>query len=102
MGHFALLFYTLALAVPFAAWRAWVAVVLWGWFITPVTGIGSPGLWVMAGIMLIAALFTPLRLDEHGEKTPFEIGAENTVKGVFAPLMALAFGALFAAFAGVL
>lgn len=44
-------------AAPFAAaWQAICYAPLWGWFITPVTGVSVPSLWALAGILLAARI----------------------------------------------
>lgn len=93
MGNLALFVYCLALSLPSAAWRAYVAIVLWGWFVTPTFDLRAPDLWVMAGLMLFL-LFGPSGVDPE-KKEPMARALEITAKSVLLPAFALLFGWIF-------
>lgn len=45
------------LTFPFLAmWRAYVIIVMWGWFITPATNIAAPTIYVLVGTLMVLTL----------------------------------------------
>lgn len=46
----------IVLIVPAIIWQSFVGNVLWGWFVTPATGLVAPGMAVVFGLLLFARL----------------------------------------------
>lgn len=44
------------ITIPAALWSAFVAIVLWGWFVTPWIGIAAPDVMRMCGLILLARM----------------------------------------------
>ncbi len=83
----------IALILPAAAWSAYVALILWGWFIVPSFGVPAPGLWETAGLFLL------IRMPMIGLKTDYDPDEDTSTKIIAAvvkagvvPLMFLGFG----------
>lgn len=53
----------LLILTPLIYWQAYVATVLWGWFITPVYGVQSPSIYTIGGVLFLWSLIrdTPPR-----------------------------------------
>jgi hypothetical protein len=82
----------LFLIIPLAAWNAWVAIVLWRWFVVPTFGIPAPGLWTMAGLFVFASMFKARASDLEDDD---DIWVKSLFVGAIAPLVALMLGAGF-------
>lgn len=81
---------------PFLAmWRAYAVIVLWGWFVYPVTNIPAPSIYFTVGmLMTLAMIVTPFRNKERKEEGNPVV---NYLSNVFAyglciPAFALGFG----------
>jgi hypothetical protein len=45
---------------PFTAmWRAYVIIVLWGWFVVPATSIQAPSIYLVVGMMMTLHMMLP-------------------------------------------
>lgn len=92
----------LVLVLPAAVWRACVAIVLWGWFVTPSFGVSAPPLWHMAGLFLLVGLaLAGIKTDYDPEQAVEERVFTAVFKAIFIPLIFLAFGWLFHVLGGV-
>lgn len=58
MRELGYVFTALLLAVPMAAWKAFIGAQLWKWFVTPVFGMQPPSLWLMAGLFMAVSMST--------------------------------------------
>lgn len=56
MKTFGFLVLAWLIGIPLAAYTAWVAIMLWQWFVTPFIGMQPPGLWQMAGLFVLVRL----------------------------------------------
>lgn len=65
----------LALVPIIAYWRAFVAVVLWGWFVTPAFGVAAPSIHHAFGIMLLLVFLLPPASDD--DKTQRDLEGRN-------------------------
>ena len=83
---------TIALIIPLGLWRAFAATVLWGWFVTPLSGVAAPDLWAAFGLVtllsLLTASFEPAQDGADGVKRL--VG--STVFWIFLPATALLLG----------
>lgn len=55
---------------PFLAmWRAYCAIILWGWFVVPATGIKPPSIYLFVGSMMVLHMMLPVvkPKDEPGD-----------------------------------
>lgn len=43
----------------FVYWRAYAVAILWGWFVFPPTGIPTPSIYTLAGLLLVASAMLP-------------------------------------------
>lgn len=80
--------------VPAILWQAYVGNVLWGWFVTPITGIVAPGMALLFGLFTFARMIgARMPADTHSEKKP---AWERTISAT----LFLFFYPAFALFAG--
>jgi uncharacterized membrane protein len=85
----------LALVVwPFVAmWRAYAIIVLWGWFVSPVTNIPAPSIYFTVGMMMVLALILPHRKHPKEEGDPIANYIGNVAAyGFILPALAIGFG----------
>jgi hypothetical protein len=91
------------LGIPLAAWKAYVAIILWGWFVQPITGWAAPGLWTAAGIFAMLGLASnwavKTKADDYGDDT-VSLFAYGIVIGLMMPAMALLSGFVFKTLGG--
>ena len=81
----------------FAVWQAFVVDRLWVWHVEPFVGFGLPGLWPVAGALLIVTMATGTVVT-HQDK--FEAAVVSLVSNTIVPLLLLFYGWLFWVFAG--
>lgn len=75
---------------PFALmWKAYVTVVMWGWFIQPYIGLAAPSIHATAGALMILSLATYHVQPESKEQEPAEQVGRAFIYGFFLPLCAL-------------
>ena len=60
------------LSIPLALWAAFCVTPVWGWFITPVFGVPTPSLWMLAGVLLVARIPVVGLKSETDGKNGFE------------------------------
>lgn len=83
----------IVLVLPAAAWSAYVALILWGWFIVPSFGVPAPGLWETAGLFLLIRMpMIGLKTDHDPDLDFNELVTTTAVKTGIVPLMFLGFG----------
>lgn len=86
----------LALVMPISIlaglWVAFVATVLWGWFVTPQFGLAVPGIWVMFGLLVLLRLPTMKPSDDDKPGVDWDKVLRATIFSVIAPAMALLSG----------
>lgn len=92
----------LALMLPVAAWRAYVAGFLWSWFATPAFGLAVPGLWTLVGLMLLAGLLWPRSAKSEAHEGWADAFGTAVGYGFVAPALTLGFGWVLAFFGGLL
>jgi hypothetical protein len=101
LGLYALV--SVLVALPLAAWKGWVLVKLWAWFVLP---LGAPmiNMWHAAGLAMLlswladssAAYSTAMqKTNTHSPKMRFWV---MTLLGVFVPLLMWAYGAIYHSF----
>lgn len=96
----ALVVLILGVFAPLAmVYRAWVLVLLWGWFVVPVTGWPELSIWQAVGLAAVAVLFSSSRgerADELARKELDEGVGASIFKAVFTsiwtPTIALLIG----------
>jgi len=91
------MFWFKALSAPFSwAFRSWVLVVLWGWYVTPAYGIATPSLAQAFGVIILAQLLCK-KSSMHGYRVQSDDERRfedrlNLVLSWLTPAVALAFG----------
>lgn len=74
------------------ALRGFVLNVLWGWFITPIFGMSSPGVVACVGLSVTAAAFRGVNTDETEEGDAGEKCLRLIFWPLFSTLLSLALG----------
>lgn len=94
---------SLLIVLPAAAWRAYVMSVLWTWFVTPVFGVASPSIWILAGLAVFIAMFSNWNVKPFidQEKSIGEKTAISVTMALAAPAFCLLAGWIFHLLAGV-
>lgn len=82
----------LVLWLPATAWLAYAASLLWGWFITPTFGIPVPGLWMIAGLLLVMRLPDITRPSDTDTRDLREKVNDSIATAAIAPLFLIGFG----------
>jgi len=76
--------FAMIIGIPLAAWRAFVAIQIWNWFVVPAFGIPAPDLWLTAGLLALATLAT-----YSGAKTAYDDIEEPIGKMVYLTIAGL-------------
>jgi hypothetical protein len=63
------------IALPAAIWQAFVAHILWGWFVTPAFGIEAPAIVHLAGVMLLISMPIARYRRDDGADAKWLLGA---------------------------
>lgn len=93
-------FLSILAVLPLAAWKGWVLVQLWTWFMVP---LGVPGMtiWHAAGLATLvgwmtdsAAYYANAHRDDD-KRRPVEKFMFGLVVGVFVPLLSWGVGAVY-------
>ena len=80
--------------LPFMLYQAWVFIVLWGWFVTPVFGGPQLQFWYAFGLLLIASLLVP-STPQKKQESEFSVAnrfAKEIAMVIFRPTCSLAVG----------
>lgn len=58
---------------PFVTmWRAYVIIVLWGWFVMPVFNIPAPSIYIAAGLLIFLHVCLPFQRPPKTDEGPIE------------------------------
>jgi hypothetical protein len=91
------------IGIPLAAWKAYVAIILWTWFVTPSTGWQPPALWTTAGLFILIALThnhnVKTKADDYGDDSTGML-IYGTALGLIVPAFALLGGFIFKTLGG--
>lgn len=84
---------SLAIGIPLALYKAWVISPLWGWFVTPVTGIATPSVSLFAGLIyLIYVVRFDANIVRKFDNDPLQQFVHGIVNGLLLPWAALLCG----------
>lgn len=92
----------LLLTLPVTVWRAYVAGILWVWFVTPAFGLPAPPLWIMAGLFLMVHMTHQWNIKQATDdlKTDGQRAGVMLFMSVLGPALTLFFGWLIHLLAG--
>ena len=88
--------------VPLSAWRVYVTLILWKWFVTPAFGTSASSFFLMWGLLLtLSLLIGKPDYDKSDNPDSTAKAAQWLTFTAFVPLFALGFGWLIKTFGGL-
>lgn len=94
--------FVICACVPLSAWRVYVLLILWTWFLTPVFNVAAPSFFLAWGSLItLSLIFDKPEYSNSGDPDAKEKTMQYLAFAAFTPLFALGFGWLIKTFGGL-